>query len=195
MTSVVEICNSALNSLGAANITALTEDSRNARLCNQRYEPVRDAIFRTHYWNCLVKRVELAADTTAPAYEYEKQYTLPADCIRVIQIGGFHNGSSSMLSGGQTYKIEGKKVITDEPEIFLTYIAKITDPQEYDTLLVETIASRLAAELAYAVTQSNTVATQLEAIYREKLREARFVDESEGTPYDVDASTFINARY
>ena len=100
-----------------------------------------------------------------------------------------------MLSGGQTYKIEGKKVITDEPEIFLTYIAKITDPQEYDTLLVETIASRLAAELAYAVTQSNTVATQLEAIYREKLREARFVDASEGTPYDVDASTFINARY
>ena len=195
MTSVVEICNSALNSLGAANITALTEDSRNARLCNQRYEPVRDAIFRSHYWNCLIKRVELAADTAAPAYEYDKQYTLPADCIRVLQIGGFHNGASSMLSGGQTYKIEGKKVITDEEEIFLTYVAKITDPQEYDTLLVETIAARLAAELAYAITQSNTVAQTLDAVYQEKLREARFVDASEGTPYDVDASTFINARY
>ena len=195
MTSVVEICNSALNSLGAANITALTEDSRNARLCNQRYEPVRDAIFRTHYWNCLVKRVELAADTTAPVYEYTKQYTLPSDCIRVIQIGGFHNGSSSMLDNGQTYKLEGRKIVTDEPEIFLTYLAKITDPQQYDTLLIETIAARLAAELAYAVTQSNTVAAQLEAIYREKLREARFADATEGTPYDVDASTFINARY
>ena len=37
MTSVVEICNSALNSLGAANITALTEESRNDRLFNKRY--------------------------------------------------------------------------------------------------------------------------------------------------------------
>ena len=35
----------------------------------------------------------------------------------------------------------------------------------------------------------------LDAVYQEKLREARFVDASEGTPYDVDASTFINARY
>ena len=195
MTWVVEICNSALNSLGAANITALTEDSRNARLCNQRYEPVRDAIFRTHYWNCLVKRVELAADSTAPAYEYTKQYTLPADCIRIMQIGGFHNGSSSMLDNGQTFKVEGRKIITDEPEIFLTYLAKITHPQQYDTLLVETLAARLAAELAYAITQSNTLASQLQEVYQTKLREARFVDATEGTPYDVDASTFINSRY
>ena len=195
MTSVVEICNSALNSLGAANITALTEDSRNARLCNQRYEPIRDAIFRTHYWNCLIKRVELAADSDAPAYEFTKQYTLPSDCIRILQIGGFHNGSSSMLDSGQTFKVEGRKIVTDEEEIFLTYLAKITDPQQYDTLLIETIAARLAAELCYAVTQSNSLAQQLEAIYQSKLREARFVDATEGTPYDVDASTFINSRY
>tara|TARA_Y100001938_G_scaffold147288_1_gene228139 strand:- start:3 stop:590 length:588 start_codon:yes stop_codon:yes gene_type:complete len=195
MTSVVEICNSALNSLGAANITALTEDSRNARLCNQRYEPIRDAIFRTHYWNCLIKRVELAADSDAPAYEFTKQYTLPSDCIRILQIGGFHNGSSSMLDSGQTFKVEGRKIVTDEEEIFLTYLAKITDPQQYDTLLIETIAARLAAELCYAVTQSNSLAQQLEAIYQSKLREARFVDATEGTPYDVDASTFINSRF
>jgi len=190
MTSVVEICNSALNSLGASNITALTEDSRNARLCNQRYEPLRDAIFRTHYWNCLIKRVELAADSDAPAYEFTKQYTLPSDCMRIMQIGGFHNGSSSMLDNGQTFKVEGRKIVTDEEEIFLTYLAKITDPQQYDSLLIETIAARLAAELCYAVTQSNTLAAQLETIYQNKLREARFVDATEGTPYDVEIRGF-----
>ena len=80
-------------------------------------------------------------------------------------------------------------------ETWLTYLAKITDPQQYDTLLIETIAARLAAELAYAITQSNTVASQLDAIYRDKLKEARFADATEGTPYDIDASTFINSRY
>ena len=43
MASVVDICNSALNQIGASNIIALTEDSKAARLCNQRYDFVRDA--------------------------------------------------------------------------------------------------------------------------------------------------------
>ena len=53
MASVVSMCNSALNLLGASTISALTDDSKNARLCNQRYEPIRDRVFRGHAWNCL----------------------------------------------------------------------------------------------------------------------------------------------
>ena len=45
MASVVNICNSALNLIGASTISALTEDTKNARLCNQRYEPVRNRVF------------------------------------------------------------------------------------------------------------------------------------------------------
>ena len=73
MASVVEICNSSLNILVANRIVSLTEDSKNARLLNQRYEPVRDAVFRSHPWNCLLKRVELAKDSDTPAYEYSYQ--------------------------------------------------------------------------------------------------------------------------
>ena len=86
MASVVDICNSALNLLGASTISALTEDSKNARLCNQRYEPIRDRMFRSHAWNCLTKRVQLAKDSAAPVIEYANQYTLPADCLRVLKI-------------------------------------------------------------------------------------------------------------
>ena len=45
MASDVDICNSALNMIGASNIVSLTEDSRAARVLNQRYEFVRDAVF------------------------------------------------------------------------------------------------------------------------------------------------------
>ena len=86
MASVVDICNSALNLLGASNITALTDDSKNARLCNQRYEPIRNRIFRSHAWNCLTKRVQLAEDSDAPVVEYANQFTLPSDCLRVLKI-------------------------------------------------------------------------------------------------------------
>jgi hypothetical protein len=162
---------------------------------NQRFESVRDSIFRSHTWNCLIKRVELAADTTAPTHEYAKQYTLPADCLRVLKIGGHHNASSSDLDSGQKFKIEGRKLLTDETTIFLIYIAKITDPNEYDTLLVETLSAKLAAELCYAITASTSLANQLVALYDEKLREARHVDATEGTPDDIDASTFLNSRF
>ena len=74
MASVVDICNGALNQLGATTILSLTEDSKNARLCNARYTQVRDALFRSHPWNCLQKRVQLAADTTAPAWGFTSAY-------------------------------------------------------------------------------------------------------------------------
>ena len=37
MASAVDIANSALNLLGASTISAFTDDSKNARLVNQRY--------------------------------------------------------------------------------------------------------------------------------------------------------------
>ena len=48
MASKVDICNSAMNMLGASNIVALTEDSKNARLLNQSFDFVRDAVFSGH---------------------------------------------------------------------------------------------------------------------------------------------------
>ena len=48
MTSNVDICNSALNMVGASIITSLTEDSKAARVCNQRFTFVRDAVMRAH---------------------------------------------------------------------------------------------------------------------------------------------------
>lgn len=195
MTSVVEICNSALNILGANNITSLTEDSKNARLCNQRYEPLRDAVFREHTWNCLVKRVQLAQDTTAPTHEYTYQYQLPSDCIRVLSLGGYHDGSSSNVDGGQKFKVEGRKILTDEDTVYLIYSARITDPTQYDSLLIEAIVGRLAAELCYAITSSTSLATALKADYADKLRLARHADATEGTPDYIDSSTFINSRF
>ena len=103
MASVVDICNSALNLLGASTITALTDDSKNARLCNQRYEPVRNRIFRSHAWNCLTKRVQLAQDSSAPVVEYSYQYTLPSDCLRVLKI---HTGVTDSIESDIDYKVE-----------------------------------------------------------------------------------------
>ena len=193
MASTVDICNGALNQLGATTILSLTEDSKNARLCNSRYTQVRDGLFRTHPWNCLQKRVELAADTTAPAWGFSYAYTLPADCLRLLRI----------LDYDSNYKVEGRKIFSNTSSMKILYIGRITDPNEYDELLRETLSASLAADIAFAVTSNNTTATNMYNLFQDKLKDARFVDSTEGQNVDqdlgmtdvIDAGTFINSRF
>ena len=193
MASIVGICNGALNQLGATTILSLSEDSKNARLCNSRYTQIRDALFRTHPWNCLQKRVQIAADTTAPAWGFKNAYTLPADCLRLLKI----------LDYDSNYKVEGRKILSNTSSMKILYVARVTDPNEYDELLRETLSASLGADIAFGVTSNNQTATNMYNLFKEKLRDARFVDSTEGQNVEpdlgmsdvIDASTFINSRY
>lgn len=191
MASVVSMCNSALNLLGASTISALTDDSKNARLCNQRYEPIRDRVFRGHAWNCLHKRIQLAKNSTAPVVEYSNAYSLPADCLRVLKI---HNGTTDSIASSIDYKLEGRNIVTDEGTVFLIYIAKDTDPNNYDTYLQESISHQLAADIAYAVTNNATLAKNYMERADERLREARFIDATENSLGTIESSEFTDAR-
>ncbi len=191
MASVVDICNSALNLLGASTISALTDDSKNARLCNQRYEPVRNRVFRSHAWNCLHKRVQLAQNSTAPVIEYTYAYALPSDSLRVLKV---HNGTTDSIASSIDYKLEGKNIVTDEGTIYLIYIALDTDPNNYDTYLQESISHQLAADLAYAVTNNATLAEKYMTRADERLREARFIDATENSLGTIESSEFTDAR-
>ena len=193
MASTVDICNGALNQLGATTILSLTEDSKNARLCNSRYTQVRDSVFRSHPWNCLQKRVELAQDTTAPAWGFKYAYTLPADCLRLLRI----------LDYDSNYKVEGRKILSNTETMKVLYVSRVTDPNEYDELLRETLSAALGADITFAVTSNNTTSTNMYNLFQDKLKDARFVDSTEGQNVDqdlgmadqIDASTFINSRF
>ena len=191
MASVVDICNSALNLLGASTISALTDDSKNARLCNQRYEQVRNRVFRSHAWNCLHKRVQLAQNSTAPVVEYSYAYALPSDCLRVLKV---HNGSTDSIKSDIDYKIEGRNIVTNEGTVYIIYIAIDTDPNNYDTYLQESISHQLAADLAYAVTNNATLADKYMVRADERLREARFIDATENSLGTIESSEFTDAR-
>ena len=139
------------------------------------------------------KRVELAADTATPAWGFSSQFTLPTDCLRLLRI----------LDYDSDHKVEGRKILTDASSMKILYVARITDPNEYDELLRETLSAALAADIAYAITSSNPVAVNMYNLYKEKLKEARFVDATEGQNIEqeegmadvIDAGTFINSRY
>ena len=193
MASTVDICNGALNQLGATTILSLTEDSKNARLCNSRYTQVRDAVFRSHPWNCLQKRVELAQSTTTPAWGFKFKYDLPGDCLRLLKILDFDSN----------YRVEGRSILSDNTTMKILYISRVEDPNEYEELLRETLSAALGADIAYAITSNNTTSQNMIINYQEKLKDARFVDSTEGQNVSqedgmadaIDASTFLNSRF
>ena len=191
MASIVDMCNSALNLLGASTISALTDDSKNARLCNQRFDSVRNRVFRSHAWNCLHKRVQLAQNSTAPVVEYTYAYALPSDCLRVLKV---HNGTTDSIASNIDYKLEGRNIVTNEGTVYIIYIAIDTDPNNYDTYLQESISHQLAADLAYAVTNNATLAEKYMTRADERLREARFIDATENSLGTIESSEFVDAR-
>jgi hypothetical protein len=190
MASEVDIINSAMNMIGASNIIARDEDSKAARVSNQRYDSIRDAVLRAHPWNCAVTRRSLAPDSESPAFDWDFQFTLPADpyCLRVLRLDFLDI----------EFRVEGRKIVSNESSINLIYIARVTDPNEYDTLLQESIAARLAADVSFTLSQSTSLTQNMFSLYESKLKEARFVDATEGTPgavLGVAASGALQADY
>ena len=84
--SEVQICNVALRKLGARRITALTDDTEEAKSCTDVFDRLRDKLLRIHPWNFATKRAALAVSTTSPAWGYDNAYPLPADCLRITSV-------------------------------------------------------------------------------------------------------------
>jgi hypothetical protein len=189
MASEVSICNSALDKLGAARITDLTDNSRNARACSSAYERSRDALLRKHRWNFSIARAQLAADATDPEFGYDFQYTLPVDCLRVLEpYHGFRRIGENRI-------IEGRKIITDETApLDLRYVSKVTDPNVMDSLFLEVLAVEIAIDICEELTQSNTKKSELRDLKKELLAEARKANAVERDPDVPPEDEWITVR-
>ncbi len=189
MASVVDVCNRALQKLGAERIISLTQNSVSARACNLAYEPVRDAELRSHTWNFSIKRASLAADAAAPEYGFDYQYTLPSDCLRLLP-NDYNEGAYS-----SDWKVEGRKILTDEDApLEIRYIARITDTTQYDPLFNEALSCKLAMEMCEELTQSNSKRELAYKEYTNTMRDARRMNAFENNPAEQQTDGWVSTR-
>jgi hypothetical protein len=168
MTSKIAIANRALTKLGAARITSLEDDQKEAREVSSMFDIVRDAELRARAWSFSMKRVQLAAEVDTPVFGYSFQYPLPSDCLRIWMVGDYFFSGPELAdyNNGNTapYTVEGRKILTNRSDssgvspgpLRLRYLAAIDDTNQWDACFVEAFACRLAAELAEPLTQSTT---------------------------------------
>lgn len=159
MASEIQIANRALTKLGAARIISFDDDNKQGRAIKSCFYDLRDDELRSHRWSFAMKRTSLPADSAAPAYGYQKQYTLPADFLRLDMVNDeYPSAIMDNYIGAEwnDWTMEGGKILTNfDAPLKLRYIAKITDPSLWDVNFREALACRIAAELAEDLTQSN----------------------------------------
>ena len=183
MASQVDICNLALTAIGHKTIVNIDEANEAARKCKVYYQQAVDATLRAYNWNCAMARATLAQDSSTPTWGYSYQYPLPNDCLRVLQLERLD----------LKFKVEGRKLLTNESSANILYIKRI-GAGEMDPLLVDAVAARLAAELAYALSNNRSLAELMLKVYEQKKAEAGCIDAQEGTPDEIQVDSWLNAR-
>src|SRR4030095_9643447 len=136
MTSITDIANRALSSIGTrSQIADLSEDSNEARSCRLLLEPLRDEVLRLAPWNCAFNYANLDLICSAPGtpenptageatwnkgippppWSYE--YAFPSDCLRAVFIvpqftTGFTSGVpiTTAVTGGAPVVLEGTSI-------------------------------------------------------------------------------------
>lgn len=171
MASVVEICNRALQKLGAKRITSIGEDSINARACNVAYGPVRLALLRSHTWSCALARVQLAANSTEPLFGKAYSYPLPSNYLRLMPPDPEYNSNS------HDWQIEGRDILTnDSAPLDVRYICDLEDANVMDALFREALSAKLAVELCEELSQSNSKKESLKDDFKDVIRDAKRVN-------------------
>lgn len=184
--SIVSICNIGLIEIGEDPIASLTDNRKAAALCSARYDQVRREVLRAHTWNCARKRVQLAADLVAPAFEFGNAFTLPADFLRMVNLPD---------NAEAKYQVEGLKLLTDETApLNVVYIYDCQDPTIFDAMLATAIGYAMGEALAWPIAQSRDLEAKMGKKKDAKIPDARLVGSQENSAEEWDEDVWLRAR-
>lgn len=189
MASEVTIANRALQKLGARQISSLSDGSVNANACNTCYIPLRDLSLRSHKWRFAIKRAELAADVTAPAFGKANAFTLPSDYLKLIEPDQEH------LTNVKDFEIEGGKILTNwTAPLQIRYVYKVSDVNLMDPSFREYLSTLMAHEMCEQLTQSNTKKAGLKQDLQMIITEAKKANAVESISQIFPPDTWLTVR-
>jgi hypothetical protein len=186
--SELAICNLALIALGEDVVTSL-DDNRNkaARLCKAAFPMVRDAVTARVPWACAGARATLAADSVAPAFQWQFSYTLPADFLRLRDI--YENQYAE-------WETEGGKLLTNESApLRIRYTRRLDDVTQIDAQLAEAISLALAGHIGPSLTQNESATQRCLALYEQRVRLAANTSAQQHSVVEWDSDVWLRARF
>jgi hypothetical protein len=183
----ISIINLALTAIGADRITAIgtADDTELAQKANAVWDFCLQEVLVAHRWKFATKRSSLARLSSGPDFGYNYAFQLPTGYVRAIDPS----------PRDVTYTIEDNKVYYNDDTFYLRYIAYISDPSKFSIGFTLALAAKIAATIAFSVSNSMTVAQAAEAQYTLKLSQGKSMDAQEGgTPDEIVEEDPAEAR-
>ena len=167
MASETDFLNNALGSAGCERITGIDDNSPNAAWCKVFYRSLRRSTQRMANWKFCGARAQLSLDTTTPAFGMVYSFHLPASLLKLRTYNGIHlnvtlvDDPTIWQAEGGFWRIEGRKLYSNDGSAFIEYIQDVDNPDLWDALYYEMLASWLASKLAMAIKKDSTKAEKL----------------------------------
>ena len=211
MTTEVSICNQAISWLGGKRIISLDDETTEARLCKANYAHLRDVVLELKAWTFAVKRVKFAKLAEPPIYGFSAAFAIPTEILTVLQVSRFNapgeGGIASTTSPGPSrestrngeeqriiWQREGDTIVCDEGAIVGRCIQRVIDPSKFSPGFVQTLAARLAREIALPLTRSNTLEDKMVKKYDDALSDGAVTDGLQGRSNKIRSDALTRVR-
>ncbi|MBR5599029.1 MAG: hypothetical protein IKW39_03215 [Alphaproteobacteria bacterium] len=175
--SKIEIINRALMKLGEPPVSSLN-DAQFGRSYEIIYDDMKELLLSTYPWRFSVEMKYLPR--LEEKYGDRYMYRLPSDCLLVIGVRGSDKTDVRDISSQKVvgYEIANNAIITHcSSGIMAEYVKNIDDDMMFSPLFREALASKIGAELAMRIRQSQSLKQMLDNEFFILLRQAEFNDE------------------
>lgn len=192
------IGNAALFKLGEKPVLTFDDENDRARVLKARFDAVRDDELRAHRWTFATKRASLSALASTPAWGFELEYSIPSDCLQLMEVSGADVSFSlpdNVAAGQAMFALEDGKILTDlSAPLPVRYVYRVTSTVKFDPCFDEALACRLAMELAEPLTQSGSKKQDAARQYGQALTRARRMNAIERPPQALGDDSWVLAR-
>lgn len=182
MLTDLQIANNALGRLGCERISSLEDNSKRARLVNDFLASSKKVTLEMGPWDFATKRETLTA-TGVPAFEYTHSFCKPDNLIFIVK-----------EYNDEEYKVEGSDILANAQKLLLIYVYDIDEKVKRTPNFDKAWYLNLASEMAYSLTQNNSLKDSLMAEAELLAPRAMSYNAKGSTPTEYTIDTFINTR-
>lgn len=194
MPTQVEIINQALRHLGAQEIQDVGENRPEATRAARAWPSAVDCLLRKHPWNFAQEWRKLAASSSVPIIGYACAYTLPVECLRLIDVRADGNLSAQQAR----HELVGRTIYTDASPCYARMVVAQSSPATWPPDFCRALSYLLAADLAPSIVRDEGTKIKLYTdLFAMALDDAMLADATESAPVEAEEDgpgSYIAAR-
>ena len=173
MSSKLEIINNGLMKVGLPLAASLQDADYNASII---FDKVAKEALRSFAWGFATVYAKLSASSSAPAHGFSHSYSMPSDCLRVLDV----RMADDLRAPKARFSISGRLIYANVTPCHVRYIKNMaSSPDDWPEDFGDAVSCKIAAEICCLSAQTATMVPGLLQMYQISLAQAQAIDSTE----------------